>query len=154
MITSLIAFFSGSFFRVIWGEISAYITTKQDHKFELERLEFQAREAAAQHARNLEAIKVQADKGIETIRVQGEADLGRLEQAGFNAVVELTGKSTGIRFVDAWNAVIRPGGATVSLFLVVCSEFTWIVMSDNGWLLASAFLGVFVADRQLFKRGK
>jgi hypothetical protein len=154
MITSLISFFSGSLFRMIWGEISGFITARQDHKHEIERMRLQAETEAAQHARNLEAIKLQADLGVQTIRVQGEADIGKLDAAAFSTAVELTGKSSGNWLVDAWNGVIRPGLATVSIGLVVCSEFALIKLSENGWALAGAALGIYVADRSLFKRGK
>ena len=30
MITTLISFFGGSVFRMLWGEISTYLTAKQD----------------------------------------------------------------------------------------------------------------------------
>ena len=109
---------------------------------------------AAQHARNLEAIRQQAELGVKTIQVQGEADLGRLDAQAFNVGVELTGKSSGNWFIDAWNGAIRPGLATTSIALVVASEFALISMSDNAWALTGSALGIYVADRTLFKRGK
>lgn len=154
MITTLISFFGGSAFRMLWGEISTWMTAKQDHSFEIQRMELQARIDAEQHARNLEAIRVQADLGVKTIQVQGEADLGRLDATMFQTGVELTGKSSGNWFIDAWNGGIRPALATVSMGLVVASEFALIHMSENGWALAGSALGIYVADRTLFKRGK
>jgi hypothetical protein len=154
MITALLSFFGGGLFRSVWGEVSAWITARQDHSFEIERMKLQGELDAAQHARNLEAIKVQADLGVKTIQVQAEADLGRLDGAAFNTAVELTGKSSGVKFVDAWNGAIRPGLATVSIALVVCDAFALVAMSDNAWALAGSALGIYVADRTLFKRGK
>lgn len=154
MITTLLSFFGGSVFRMLWGEISTFITAKQDHSFEIERMTLQGNLDAAQHVRNLEAIKVQAALGVETIHVQGEADLGRLDAQAFNTGVELTGKSSGNWFIDAWNGAIRPGLATVSIGLVVASEVALIHMSENGWALAGSALGIYVADRTLFKRGR
>ena len=154
MITTLISFFGGSVFRMLWGEISTYLTAKQDHAFEVERMTLQGALDAAQHARNLEAIRQQAELGVKTIQVQGEADLGRLDAQAFNVGVELTGKSSGNWFIDAWNGAIRPGLATTSIALVVASEFALISMSDNAWALTGSALGIYVADRTLFKRGK
>lgn len=154
MITTLISFFGGSVFRMLWGEISTYVTAKQDHRFEIDRMTLQGTLDAAQHARNQAAIQLQADLGVKTIHVQAEADLGRLDAAAFGIGVELTGKPSGNWFIDAWNGAIRPGLATTSIALVVASEFALINMSENAWALAGSALGIYVADRTLFKRGK
>lgn len=73
MISALFSFLGGSVFRMIWGEVSHWLTARQDHTFEIERLRLQADMDAAQHARNLEAIRMQADLGVKTIQVQAEA---------------------------------------------------------------------------------
>lgn len=154
MITTLISFFGGSVFRMLWGEVTSYLTAKQEHGFEIQRMQLQGELDAAQHARNIEAIRVQSELGVKTIQVQAEADLGRLDAAAFNTGVEMTGKSSGNWLIDAWNGAIRPGLATVSIGLVVCGEFALIHMSENAWALAGSALGIYVADRTLFKRGK
>lgn len=154
MITSILSFFGGSIFRMIWGEISSYLTAKQEHSFEIQRLELQGKLDAAQADRAMESIKVQASLGVQTIRVQGEADTGRLDVLGFNTAVELTGKSSGNWFIDAWNGSVRPALATTSIMLISCDAFKVIVMSENAWALSGAALGIYVADRTLFKRGK
>ena len=154
MITALLSFFGGGLFRSIWGEVSSLLTARQDHSFEIERMKLQGDLDAAQHARNLEAIKVQADLGVKTIQVQAEADLSRLEDAAFSTAVELTGKPSGGWFVDAWNSSIRPGLATISIVGVALDACATIHMTDNAWALAGSALGIYVADRTLFKRGK
>lgn len=154
MLTALISFFSGSVFRMIWGEISSFLTARQEHAHEIDRLKLQGELDAAQHARNLEAIKVQADLGVKEIAVRSEADLERLAAEGFNIAVEATGKQSGVKWVDAWNAAIRPGLASVCVLLITADAFKVITMSENTWALAGAALGVYVADRTLFKRGK
>lgn len=154
MITSLISFFGGSIFRMLWGEVTSFLTAKQDHEFEIQRMTLQGQLDADTHARNLEAIKLQSELGVKTIQVQAEADLGKLDATAFGTAVELTGKPTGNWFADAWNGVIRPGLATVSIGLVCFSEFAIIHMSENAWALAGSALGIYIADRTLFKRGK
>ena len=37
MISALVSFLGGSVFRMLWGEISAWLTKAQDHKHEIER---------------------------------------------------------------------------------------------------------------------
>lgn len=154
LLTTLLSFFGGSTFRMLWGEISSWLTTQQDHTHEIERMRLQGGLDAAQHARNMESIKVQAELGVKEIRVKAEAALDALDAENFGKAVELTGKTVGVWFVDAWNAAIRPGLATVSIGLICFDAFKVIAMSENAWGLAGAALGIYVADRTLFKRGK
>ena len=42
MISAIISFLGGSVFRMIWGEVSTWVTAKQNHAQELERLRLQA----------------------------------------------------------------------------------------------------------------
>jgi hypothetical protein len=155
MFSAIISFLGGSAFRMIWGEISSYFTAKQDHKFEVERMQLQGQLDAATHARNLEAIKLQADLGVKTIQVQAEADADKIGVAAWAQAVADVGKTTGIRFLDIWNGSVRPFLATVAiavvLFEVVKNGFA---LSDWDRELVGAILGVYVADRSLAKRGK
>lgn len=154
MITALISFFGGSVFRMLWGEISHWFTQAQDHKQELERMRLQGDLDAAQHTRNLEAIKTQAELGVKTIQVQSEADNSKLEMQAFLEAVKGTTQKVGIAWVDAWNAVIRPSVATWSIIIITVSEFKLITLSEFAAAIASAALGIYLADRNLFKRGK
>jgi hypothetical protein len=155
MLSAFLSFFGGSAFRMLWGEISAAWTRHQDHKHELERLRLQADMDAAAHARNLEAVRLQAELGVQVIRVQGEADVGRAEANAWQAAVESIGRPSGIWLVDLWNGVIRPFLATVCTVMVLLHFWRagW-VLDDQGWALVGAVLGIYVADRTLFKRGK
>lgn len=152
--SSVLSFLGGSAFRMLWGEVSNWLTKQQDHKHELERMRLQADLDAAQHARNLESIKVQADLGVKTIAVQAEADIGRIEAEGWLSAVQATGKSIGVAWADAWNSAIRPGGATWALAMLTFDAFAIAQVQENTAQVCFAFLGLFVADRTLGKRGK
>jgi hypothetical protein len=106
------------------------------------------------HAREQEAIKTQAELNIQVVRVQGEQAIGEVEANAWLEAVKNTGKSIGVVWVDAWNAVIRPALATWATAMITAHYAGWIKMDDNGWQLAGAILGIYVADRALFKRGK
>lgn len=155
MFTGLIAFLGGSAFRMIWGELAAWLTSRQDHRQELERMRLQAELDAAQHARQQEAIRLQAELGVKTIAVQAEADIDRIAGEAWGELVTSTTRMTGIRFVDAWNQSIRPLLATLAIVLVVARIATagWVL---TGWdqELVAAILGLYIADRSLAKRGK
>ena len=152
--SALLSFLGGTAFRMIWGEVSHWMTAKIEHKQELERMQQQELMAAAQHARNQEAIRIQADLGIKTIQMQAEADLSRLDVGAWASAVADVGKQTGIRWLDAWNGTIRPAVATWAVAMITVAELGIYTMSDNAWSVASAALGIYLADRTLFKRGK
>lgn len=154
MISALISFLGGSVFRMLWGEISTWMTARQDHMHEIERMRLQGDLDAAAHARNLDAIKVQAGLGVQAIRVQAEADVGRIEADGWLTAVKGTTTATGAWFVDAWNGVIRPAVATWSVAMISGHYLRWWALDENGWAVCGAALGIYLADRALFKRGK
>lgn len=155
MISALISFFGGSVFRMIWGEISAFITAKQEHAQEIDRMRLQGELDAAQHARNMEAIKVQSDLGVKVIEVQRDADIDKIESGAWAGLVESTTKLTGIKFIDYWNQSVRPLLATLAI-LFVCFEIVehGFVLTDWDRELFAAILGIYVADRSLQHRGK
>lgn len=155
MLTSaLLSFLGGSTFRMLWGEISAWLNRRQDHRHELELLELQERMAAAQHARDLAAQRLQAQLGIKVIEVQSKAHVAGIEAQAWGEAVRATGQRSGYWIADAWNAVIRPSLATWSIVMITGDTVGWWLLSENGWMLASAALGIYVADRTLFKKGR
>jgi hypothetical protein len=154
MISALISFFGGNVFRMIWGEVSSYITAKQDHRYELDRIAAQEAIDAAQHTRNLESIKVQADLGIKTIQVQAESVMGQIESSAWASVVEGTTKTIGIVWIDALNAAIRPSVAVWAVIMLSLEAFALLTLSENSISVCSAALGIYLADRSLMKRGK
>jgi len=150
----ILEFLGGAAFRMVWGEVSAFINKKLEHKQELERMETQERYQAAQHGRNLEAIRLQADMGIKTIEVQSQATLDQFDASAFLEGVKATAVKTGVRWVDAWNASIRPACASWALVMLTAEGFKWATLTDTVQSVASAALGLYLADRTLAKRGK
>jgi hypothetical protein len=155
-ISAILSFLGGSMFRMLWGELSAYFNKKQDHKHEVELLKLQDQISAAQHERNLAAIKIQAGMQVKVIEVAAQGDVDRTLAKAWEAAVEATARSTNIWFVDLWNATIRPLGATWALSMLSANEFGWLSqpLSENTQMVAYAFIGLFVADRTLGKKGK
>jgi hypothetical protein len=155
MFTALFSFLGGSVFRMVWGEVSAFITARQDHSFEVERMRLQGELDAAQHARNQDAIKLQHDMGVDTIRVQADADIGRIETDGWYAAVKDSMKPVGVAWVDAWNGMIRPLAATIAIGLwVLALAQQGFTTTDWDKQLTGVILGFFFASRELLKRGK
>lgn len=153
--SALLTFLGGSAFRMVWGEVSAFIKNRQEHAQELEMIRVQADIEAAKHARLQEALKVQHSMGIQTIQVQAEADLSRIDADGFYKAIESSNKPSGVLWVDGWNAAIRPAAATIVILLwVLALNRAGFVMSDFDKELAGVILGFFFANRALSFRGK
>lgn len=155
MFTALFSFLGGNVFRMIFGEVVSFFNKQQEHAQEIERVKLQAEAEAAQHGRNMEAIKTQAELGVKTIQVQAEADIGKLEMEGWLEAVKATATKTGVLWVDAWNATIRPGVATWSVIMLTLAEIGAIhALSENVTAISSCALGIYLAERNLMKRGK
>lgn len=152
---ALISFLGGNAFRLIFGEIVSYLNKKQDHALEIERMKLQGQLDAEQHARNLEAIKTQAELGVKVIEVQRDADLEKIDASAWAEAVASVGKQTGIKFLDIWNGSIRPLLATLAITVVVFEiAKNGFTLSDWDRELVGAILGIYVADRSLSRRGK
>lgn len=152
---AILSFLGGNAFRLIFGEVAAYFSKKQEAALELERLKLQGDLDAAQHTRNLEAIRVQSELGVKVIEAQREAAVDQIESSAWAQAVADVGKPTGIRFLDLWNGSIRPALASIAmavvLFEIVKNGFA---LSDWDRELVGAILGIYVADRHLAKQGK
>jgi hypothetical protein len=153
--SALISFLGGSVFRMIWGEVSAWFTARQEHKQEIERLTLQSQIDTAQHARNLESMRLQNELGIKTIEVQRDAAISQIESDAWADVVRSTSKKTGIRWLDAWNGSIRPFLATLAIIMVVVEvAVAGFVLNEWNREIVGLILGIYLADRALAKRGK
>lgn len=154
MLSAIFSFLGGSAFRMVWGELSSWMNKKQDHQHEVERMRLQAELDAAQHERNQDAIRLQAELGVKTIQVQAESAIGQVEAEGWLSVVQSTGKAIGIAWVDAWNAGIRPAVATWAVLMLTADAAQLLALTEASASVCYAALGIYLADRTLGKRGK
>ena len=156
MLSALLSFFGGTAFRMLWGEISAYLNKRQDHKFEIERMQLQEKFDAAQHDRNLAALKFQAEQQVKVIEVAARGEVDKTLAEAWSTASKATTTLTGIWLIDLWNAAIRPAGATWALVMISLHEAGLLTnpLTENTQMVAYAFIGLFVADRTLGKRGK
>lgn len=155
----VMSFFGGAAFRMIWGELSSWWTKRQDHAQEMDRMRLQGQLEAEQHARNLEAQRLQAELGIKVIEAQTAGAVETIEADGWLEAVKATGRQVGIKFVDAWNSVMRPAIATWGVCMLTIQEgarllgspFSLSAVTVN---VACGAIGIFIAARDLQKRGK
>ena len=155
MFSALFAFLGGSAFRMVWGEISAWLQKRQEQQQELERMRLQDQLETGRHQRDMERIRLTAELGIKEVQIKADAALSKAEADAFVEAMRDAFRPTGIALVDIWNGVIRPQFAQLALLLwfakVVGQGF---VMDAYDMELSCAVLGFFVADRSLGRRGK
>lgn len=154
MISAVLSFLGGTTFRMLWGEVAAWLSKRQDHKHELERMRLSAELEGARFARQQEAVKLHADLGIKVIEAKSEAAVSEVEAEAWLAAVKATGRKVGVAWVDAWNAAIRPGVATWAVLMLTLEGFAVIALSEGSASVCFAALGLYLADRTLAKRGK
>lgn len=155
MLSALFSFLGGSAFRMVWGEIASWMQKKQDHKFELERLQLEARMEGERHQRDMERVRLQAELKVAEVKVMGDIAIEKAAADAFTEAQKTLRAPSGIKWVDGWNGAIRPAMATVCLLLWVFSLFArgFVVDSWDKELIAGV-LGFYIADRTLAKRGK
>ena len=154
ILTTIFSFLGGATFRMLWGEIAAWLNKKQDHAHEVERMKLQADLDDRRQERELAAIRLQADLQVQVIRVQGEQAVGEVEANAWLDAVKATGRQTGVKWVDAWNASIRPACASWAMLMLTLEAFHVVAMTEAAAAVCAAALGLFLADRTLAKRGK
>ena len=155
MFSALFSFLGGSVFRMVWGEVSTWVTAKQDHAHEIEKMKLQGDIDEKIHEQNMESLRVQSELGIKEVQVRSVADLANLDADGFYSAIKAAEAPSGIQWVDGWNKSIRPLCATICIGL-------WVLGVWHNNLLIAAFdmelictvLGFYFADRTLGKRGK
>jgi hypothetical protein len=155
ILSALFSFLGGSAFRMVWGEIAAYFTKRQDHQHELEAMKLQSDLEAARADRDMARIKLQSELGVKEVQIQADAALSKTEAEGFVEAMKNAFKPIGIKWVDAWNGSIRPAMASVALLLWIFALWkAGFIANDWDRQLIAGILGFYIADRTLAKRGK
>ena len=155
MFSALFSFLGGSVFRMIWGEVAAFMNKKQDHQHETELLRLQSDIDDATHKRTVEQLTLQTTLGIKTIEAQQVLATEQGAADAFTEAMKNAFKPTGILWVDAWNGIIRPLAATMVLVLWALKlGQQGFAMQDYDMEISGVVLGFFFADRGLAKRGK
>jgi hypothetical protein len=144
---TLLSFFGGTAFRLIFGQVMDWLNKRQDHLHEMDLMRLQNELEGSRHERDCARIKLQSDLNVREVQVVSEANIAKGEMDAFIEAVKATAVKTGLPFVDGWNACIRPAGATIALVVWVVSMAVATALSDFDKELIAAFLGIFIGDR-------
>ncbi len=155
MLSGLISFLGGSAFRMIFGEVAAYFQKKQDKEAELELMKLQGELDAKRHAQDLERMKLQSELGVKEVQIKGDIDVEKIDAAAFVEAMKVSNQPTGIKWVDAWNGIIRPLAASIALLLwVFALNEAGFKMGDFDRELVAVVIGFWFANRAMSKNGK
>jgi hypothetical protein len=99
----------------------------REHKRETERLDHM-------HKLQLETARLAHDSKMREIEVQADIADNKAWSDRTTAMIEAQARPTGIVWVDAFNALLRPTCATIimALFTVIASWYAWSVIGQFG----------------------
>lgn len=155
MLSAILSFIGGSAFRMIWGEVSAWLKAKQEHLQEMDRMRLSEQLEQSRHTRQQELINLQHALGLQTIQLQGDIESEKLAAQAFLEAQKTLRAPSGIKWIDGWNAGIRPLVATITIVLWLgdVMQKAW-ALTEWDKNLIGAVLGFYFVDRSLKHRGK
>lgn len=145
----LLSFLGGTAFRWLFGEIFGFIKAKQEHAQELERMRLSLDQEAQRHKWQQEAIAAQAAAGVKVIEAQTEASARAMSDQMLLTTMQTMGTPSGIKWIDGFNALIRPELAQVSIILLVGNAI-WpqhVILTGLVGEVVCAALGLFLGGR-------
>lgn len=106
-------------------DVMKEIKDTREHKRELDRMD---RTASIQ----LEQIKVRADAKMAEVRMESDAAESRGYLDQMRSIVESQARPVGIKFVDGFNAMLRPSTAALImvLFIATSGMYVWSVLNQ------------------------
>ena len=147
--TALISFLGSAGLRWLLGELLGIFRAREDRRAEIDMLRLQADLERERAERQRLAVADAAAAGVKLIEAQREASAGDFADRMMLAGVEAVGRPSGVPWVDALNASVRPVMAYVALLLLaghaVAPEH--IILTGMVGEVVGGVLGLFVGGR-------
>ena len=124
--TVLISFLGSAVFRWLLEKVFGLMERKQDHEQELELRKQQEEIDSATHARNLELLVKRSELKIQETEAVVRGAIEEREVDAFVESIRSAGKPSGVTWVDAWNACIRPFVATMCIVMLI-ALLIWLI---------------------------
>jgi len=148
MFTAIIGLLGGATARLVLGQLFDFITKWQDSKNQIAQMRVQAEIDAAKAQQQINLLQLQSSLGIKEIEAQVDAHAATTDDDSFLQAVKNTAVTVGIKWVDAWNSVIRPFLATICIGLWMMALWKQgFVPNDWDRNLISIALGIFIGGR-------
>lgn len=147
--TALISFLGSASLRWLLGELLGIFKAREDRRAEIDMLRLQADLERERAERQRLAVQDAAAAGIKLVEVQTSARAAAASDEMMLEALRQLGKPTGVAWVDALNASVRPVMAYVSLLLLaghaVAPEH--IILTGMVGEVVGGVLGLFVGGR-------
>lgn len=147
--SALLSFLGSAAARWLLGEVLAVWRQREDRRSEIAMLELQHRLDAERAQWQRQAVADAAAQGVKLVEAQAVAAQAQASDAMMLEAMRQLGQPSGVRWVDGWNAAIRPGLATVSVLLLVGSAIYPEGVIITGLLgeIVAGVLGLYVGGR-------
>ena len=147
--SALLSFLGSAAARWLLGEVLAVWRQREDRRSEIAMMELQHRLDAERAQWQRQAVADAAAQGVKLVEAQAVAAQAQASDAMMLEAMRQLGQPSGVRWVDAWNASIRPGLATVSVLLLAGNAVWPDVVVVTGLLgeIVAGVLGLYVGGR-------
>jgi hypothetical protein len=148
MFTAIIGLLGGATARLVLGQLFDFVNRWQESKNQIAMMQAQAQIDAAKSQQQISLLQLQSSLGIKEIEAQVDAHSAATDDDSFLQAVKNTAVTVGVKWVDAWNSMIRPTLATVCIGLWCWSLWERkFVMTDWDLNMISTALGIFIGGR-------
>ena len=153
--TALFSFLGSASLRWLLGELIGIFKAREDRRGEVEMIRLQADIAREQAERQRQAVADAAAAGVKLVEAQREASAGDFADRAMLEALQQIGRPSGVAWVDALNASVRPVLAYVSLLLLAGSAIApeHVVITGMVGEVACGALGLYVGGRVHLKGG-
>lgn len=153
--TALISFLGSASLRWLLGELLGIFKAREDRLAEVEMLRLQADLERERAERQRLAVQDAAAAGVKLVEAQREASAGDFADRMTLEALQQIGRPSGVAWVDALNASVRPVLAYVSLLLLAGSAIApeHVVITGMVGEVACGALGLYVGGRVHLKGG-
>ena len=149
MISGLFSFLGSTVARWHLGEVLAVFKARQEHAQELAMLQAQHQIERDRHLWQQEAIAAHAAAGVRVIEAQAAASSQQAADDMLLQTMATMRQPSGVRWIDGFNAFIRPELAQISIILLVGHAIAPDLVRLEGVVLevVCSVLGLFVGGR-------
>jgi hypothetical protein len=128
ILTGLFALISGALTGVV-PRVITYLEKRQDHKHELEFLRLQ-------HELQMQRQAAGTEDKLREIEAQTIAEEFRAMSEHLTKIIEVQARPSGFRWIDGWNALLRPAATTGIIVL-----YLWIASTYTGAIIGAFLVG-------------
>ena len=153
--TALISFLGSASLRWLLGELLGIFKAREERRAEIDMLRLQADLERERAERQRLAVQDAAAAGVKLVEAQREANAGDFADRMTLEALQQIGRPSGVAWVDALNASVRPVLAYVSLLLLAGSAIApeHVVITGMVGEVACGALGLYVGGRVHLKGG-